>query len=142
MSFNKTTYNNAYNKQNYIGVSFRINRTTEKDVADALKAVDNIKAYICKLIRADVKKKQRRAGWAMNRGDKKVHADFKRYPFEVVELLAFNDRYTVGFAEDLDAAHAMLAHYQARNQECGPLAVYHRFHDPDLNVIASVQVVE
>lgn len=141
MSFNKTEYNNAYNKANYLGVSFRINRTTEKDIADALKDVENIKAYICKLIRADVRKKQRRAGWQMNRGDLKIHKDYGRYPFEVVEMVGCNDRYTVGFAEDLDAANLMLSYYAQRNENAGPLAIYHRFYDDHVGAHCAVQVL-
>lgn len=142
MSFDKQAYTAAYNKDRYIGVSFRINKQTEKDIADALKDVTNMKEYICRLIRADVKRKQRRAGWVMNKADKKVHQDYARYPFEVVELLAFNDRYTVGFAEDRDSAEMLLSYYQRTNQDAGPLAIYHRFYDPDLKVIGSVQVVD
>lgn len=142
MSFDKVAYNNAYNKEKYLGVSFRINRISEKDIADALKDVTNMKEYICKLIRADVKRRQRRAGWVLNKGDRKVHADYKRYPFEVVELLAFNDRYTVGFAEDRDSAEMMLNYYQRTNQESGPLAIYHRFYDPDLQTVGAVQVID
>lgn len=142
MSFDKIAYNNAYNKEKYTNVSFRINRITEKDIADVLKDVTNMKEYICKLIRADVKRRQRRAGWVLNNGDRKVHADYKRYPFEVVELLAFNDRYTVGFATDRDSAEIMLNYYQRTNQEAGPLAIYHRFYDEDLQTIGAVQVID
>lgn len=142
MSFDKAAYNNAYNKEKYLGVSFRINRTTEKDIADALKDVANMKEYICRLIRADVKKKQRRAGWQMNRGDQKIHKDIQRYPFEVVEMVGFNDRYTVGFAENLDAANMMLAYYAKRNESAGPLAIYHRFYDEHVGARCAVQVID
>lgn len=142
MSFDKTAYNNAYNRERYIGVSFRINKITEKDIADALKDVTNMKEYICRLIRADVKRKQRRAGWAMNRGDIKTHKDFSRYPYEVIEMVGFNDRYTIGFAEDLHAANMMLAYYAQKNQGAGPLAIYHRFYDKDLKAMAAIQVTD
>lgn len=142
MSFDKSAYTNAYNKEKYLGVSFRINRISEKDIADALKDVTNMKEYICRLIRADVKRKQRRAGWAVNRGDKKIHQDYKRYPFEVIEMVGFNDRYTVGFAEDLDAANMMLSYYAQKNEAAGPLAIYHRFYDDTVKAVCSVQVVD
>ena len=142
MSFDKAAYNNAYNKEKYLGVSFRINKQTEKDIADALKDVSNMKEYICRLVRADVKKRQRRAGWAMNRGDQKTHKDYARFPFEVIEMVGFNDRYTVGFAEDLDAANMMLSYYAQKNEAAGPLAIYHRFYDKDLKAMAAIQVTD
>lgn len=142
MSFDKKAYNNAYNKENYLGVSFRINRTTEKDIADALKDVSNMKEYICRLIRADARKRQRRAGWTLNRGDQKTHRDCGRFPFEVIEMVGFNDRYTVGFAEDLDAANLLLSYYAQKNEAAGPLAIYHRFYDKDRKEMAAIQVTD
>lgn len=64
MSFDKAAYNKAYNRERYAGISFRINKETEKDIAEALREQSNIKEYICRLIRADVKRKQRRGRMA------------------------------------------------------------------------------
>lgn len=141
MSFNKQIYNNAYNREKYTGVSFRINKITEKDISDALSEQDNVKEYICRLIRADVRKRQRKAGWAMNKGDRRIHADIARYPFEVVEFLSHNDRYTVGFTQSLDAAESMVAWYVEHNQDAGPIAIYCRRYDERVGVRYAVQVI-
>lgn len=143
MAFSKAEYNNNYNKQNYIGVSFRVHKHNDKDIADALKGQENMKEYICRLIRADVRKRQRRKGWSMNNGNRKIHKDIARYPFEVVEFLAFNDRYTVGFTQTLEAAESMMAWYVQHNTDAGPLAVYCRRMDRDhgVNAVYAVQVI-
>lgn len=140
MSFDKAEYNKAYNKERYAGISFRINKETEKDIAEALKGQRNIKEYICKLIRADVKRQRRRKGWAMNNGDRKIHADVQRYPFEVIEFLANNDRYTIGFTQSLDAAESMLAWYVSHNEDAGPVSIYCRKYDERLHAPYAVQV--
>lgn len=140
MSFDKAAYNNAYNKERYVGISFRINKETEKDIAEALKEQRNIKEYICKLIRSDVKRQRRRAGWALNTGDRKIHADVDRYPFEVIEFLANNDRYTIGFTQSYDAAESMLAWYVSHNEDAGPVAIYIRRIDRERGVNAGYAV--
>jgi len=139
MAFNKVAYNNAYNKDKYIGVSFRVNRETEKHIADALKAQPNIKEYICKLITADQKRKERKAGFVRSRADRKIHANIDKYPFEVIEQIGHNDRYVVGFADSYDAAVALQSSYTA-SAATGPVVIYHRFYDPDLRVNAAVAV--
>lgn len=143
MSFNKTAYNNEYNAKNYTGISIRLSNTADADVIDFLRSSDlNTKALICKLVRTEMKRRQTRKGWHMNNGDRKIHKDYQKYPYEVVELLAYNDRYTVGFASSYEAAQDLLFNYQQRNQEAGPLAVYHRFYDPDLKTVGAVQVID
>lgn len=142
MSFDKKAYNAAYNKQNYAGISFRINKETEKDIAEALREQSNVKEYICRLIRSDVKRQRRRAGWAMNTGDRKIHADVQRYPFEVIEFLANNDRYTIGFTQSLEAAESMLAWYISHHEDAGPCAIYCRKVSHDrITAVYAVQVI-
>lgn len=128
MAFNKQDYNNTYNKDKYIGVSFRVNRETEKDIADALKAQPNMKAYICGLILADQKRRERRAGFVRSRSDRKAHMNYGKYPYEVIEMLANNDRYTVGYAESYEAAQALSASYTATTAT-GEVKIYYRFFD-------------
>lgn len=143
MSFDKQAYNNEYNKRTYTGISIRLNNQADADVLDFLqKENENTKALICKLIRTEIKRRRARKGWQLNNGDRKLHADIKRYPFEVIELLAFNDRYTVGFAASIEGAQDLVYYYQARNEAAGPLAIYERRYDPDLHTRYAVQVID
>lgn len=143
MSFNKTAYNNEYNAKNYTGISIRLSNTADADVIDFLRSSDlNTKALICKLVRTEMKRRQTRKGWHMNNGDRKIHSDYKRYPFEIIEGLAYGDKYTVGFAATYDAAQDLVYNYQARNAEAGPLAIYHRFFDDHTKTVTAVQVTE
>lgn len=141
MAFNKQSYNNAYNKDKYIGVSFRVNRETEKDIADALKAQDNMKAYICGLILADQKRKERKTGYVRSRSDRKAHMNYGKYPFEVIEFLANNDRYTVGYAENMMAAVSLSASYSATTAT-GEVKIYQRIYDDHIGAWAAVEVLE
>lgn len=143
MSFNKTAYNNEYNAKNYTGISIRLSNTADADVIDFLRSSDlNTKALICKLVRTEMKRRQTKKGWHMNNGDRKIHMDYQRYPFEVIEGLAYGDKYTVGFAASYDAAQDLLYNYQSRNTEAGPLAIYNRFYDDHTHSITAVQVIE
>lgn len=141
MAFNKQDYNNTYNKDKYIGVSFRVNRETEKDIADALKAQPNMKAYICGLILADQKRRERKAGFVRSRSDRKAHMNYGKYPFEVIEFLANNDRYTVGYAESYDAAQALSASYSATTAT-GEVKIYQRFYDDHISAWSAVEVMD
>lgn len=141
MAFNKQDYNNTYNKDKYIGVSFRVNRETEKDIADALKAQPNMKAYICGLILADQRRKERKAGFVRSRSDRKAHLNYEKYPFEVIEFLANNDRYTVGYAENLMAAVSLSASYSSTTST-GEVKIYQRFYDDTLHACCAVEVIE
>ena len=89
-----------------------------------------------------MKRRQTRKGWHMNNGDRNIHKDYQRYPFEVIEGLAYGDKYTVGFAATYDAAQDLVYNYQARNADAGPLAIYHRFYDDHTNSITAVQVTD
>ncbi len=140
MAFNKQDYNNNYNRGKYIGVSFRVNRETEKDIADALKAQDNMKAYICGLILADQKRKERKAGFVRSRSDRKAHMNYGKYPFEVIEMLANNDRYTVGYAENYEAAQALSASYSSTTAT-GEVKIYQRFYDDHISAWSAVEVM-
>lgn len=140
MAFNKQDYNNNYNRDKYIGVSFRVNRETEKDIADALKAQDNMKAYICGLILADQKRKERKAGFVRSRSDRKAHMNYGKYPFEVIEMLAHNDRYTVGYAENYEAAQALSASYSSTTAT-GEVKIYQRFYDDHISAWSAVEVM-
>jgi len=143
MSFDKIAYNNAYNAKNYTGISIRLHNTDDADVIDFLRSSDlNTKALICKLVRTEMKRRQTKKGWHMNNGDRKIHADYQRYPFEIIEGLAYGDKYTVGFAATYEAAQDLVYNYQARNAEAGPLVIYHRFFDDHTNSITAVQVTE
>ena len=141
MAFNKQEYNNNYNKDKYIGVSFRVNRETEKYIADALKAQDNVKAYICGLILADQKRKERKAGFVRSRSDRKAHLNYGKYPFEVIEMLANNDRYTVGYAENLMAAVSLSASYSATTAT-GEVKIYQRIYDDTIGAWGAVEVID
>ena len=141
MAFNKQDYNNNYNRDKYIGVSFRVNRETEKDIADALKAQENMKAYICGLILADQKRKERKAGFVRSRSDRKAHLNYGKYPFEVIEMLANNDRYTVGYAESYEAAQALSASYSSTTAT-GEVKIYQRTYDDTISAWGAVEVMD
>jgi len=141
MSENKrAAYNNAFNRDNYTGVSFRLNNRTEQDVIDVLKSAGSVKAYIVKLIRTDQRRRDARNGRVFNNGDRRMHENIDKYPFEVVEFIRGNDRYTVGFADCIENAQAMLSTYASRQQNAGPLKIYERRQDPDLNCVYAVEV--
>lgn len=136
----KMIYNNAYNKANYTGISFRLNSTSDADVLAMLKAQDNLKAYICKLVMADIRQKERKKGRVMNRGDRRIHDNIKLYPYEIIEELPNGDRYSVGFCDDMNNALLMVAEYAARRDVTGPLHILQRSYDHDLKCIMAVEV--
>lgn len=136
----KMIYNNAYNKANYTGISFRLNSTSDAEVLAMLKAQDNLKAYICKLVMADIRQKERKKGRVMNRGDRRIHDNIKTYPYEIIEELPNGDRYSVGFCDDMNNAVLMIAEYAARREVTGPLHILQRSYDPDLHSIMAVEV--
>lgn len=136
----KMAYNNAYNKTNYTGVSFRLNNTSDAEVLAMLKAQDNLKAYICTLVMADIRQKERRKGRVMNRGDRRIHDNIKLYPYEIIEELPNGDRFSVGFCDDMNNAVLMIAEYAARVPVTGPLHILQRSYDPDMRCIMAVEV--
>ena len=136
----KQAYNNAYNKTNYTGVSFRLNNTSDAEVLAMLKSQDNLKAYICKLVMSDIRQKERKKGRVMNRGDRRIHDNIKLYPYEIIEELPNGDRYSVGFCDDMQNAMLMIAEYAARREVTGPLHILQRSYDPDLHCIMAVEV--
>ena len=139
----KQLYNNAYNKANYTGISFRINNTTEHDIKEMLDMQDNLKAYICKLIRGDIKRqKQMQRRVLLNNGDRKVYEDIDKYCFEVTEDLPFDNHYIVGFAEDIENAQILLGEFAARTPQHGKLRILFRWHDKELNCLASREVTD
>ena len=143
MSFDKSAYNNAYNAKNYTGISIRLSNKEDADVIEFLRSSDlNTKALICKLVRTEMKRRQTKKGWHMNNGDRNIHKDYRRYPFEVIEGLAYGDKYTVGFAASYEAAQDLLYNYQSRTPEAGPLAIYNRFYDDHTHSITAVQVTD
>ena len=136
----KMDYNNAYNKENYTGISFRLKSTSDAEVLAMLKAQDNLKAYICKLVMADIRQKERKKGRVMNRGDRRIHDNIKLYPYEIIEELPNGDRYSVGFCDDMQNAMLMIAEYAARREVTGPLHILQRSYDPDMRCIMAVEV--
>lgn len=136
----KMAYNNAYNKTNYTGVSFRLNNTSDAEVLAMLKAQANLKAYICKLVMADIRQKERKKGRVMNRGDRRIHDNIKLYPYEIIEELPNGDRFSVGFCDDMNNAVLMIAEYAARVPVTGPLHILQRSYDPDMRCIMAVEV--
>lgn len=136
----KMAYNNAYNKTNYTGVSFRLNNTSDAEVLAMLKAQDNLKAYLCRLVMADIRQKERKKGRVMNRGDRRIHDNIKLYPYEIIEELPNGDRFSVGFCDDMNNAVLMIAEYAARVPVTGPLHILQRSYDPDMRCIMAVEV--
>lgn len=51
---NKIAYNNAFNKENYKGISFRLSYSSESELIEWLDNFDNKKDYIISLIRKDM----------------------------------------------------------------------------------------
>lgn len=139
----KQIYNNAYNKAKYTGISFRINNVTEKDIKEMLDLQDNLKAYICKLIRGDIKRqKQLQRRVLLNPGERKLYADVGKYCFEVTEDLPFDDHYIVGFAEDVENVQMLMGEFAARNPQHGKLRILYRWHDKELNCIACREITD
>jgi hypothetical protein len=58
---NKLEYNNEYNRRNYQSFSVRFNLDSERDVIKYLQSQESIKTYLETLIRADMKKKKKKA---------------------------------------------------------------------------------
>lgn len=141
MTYDKQTYNNAYNKNKYVGVSFRISTSADQDIIDALKEQENVKAYICKLIRSDQKRRARRRG-IIHGSDRSTARNYKKFPYEVLEDLPGCDHYTVGFTSDYDSAVMMAAEYASRTEGCGRLRIMCRTYDQTLNAVTAVEVSE
>ncbi len=57
----KLNYNNEYNRNNYRSFSVRFNNKTETDVIQWLESREGIKSYIIGLIKADMRKEQKKA---------------------------------------------------------------------------------
>lgn len=140
MSFDKKAYNNAYNKKTYTGVSFRLHSVNDADVLDALKDVTNVKEYLCKLVRQDKRRNERKHGYQYNRGDRKVHLNYQKYPFEVIEFNELNGRYTIGYAESYDIARGIADEYLRKHPDAGAVMIYERMHDETINAWVAVQV--
>ncbi len=56
----KLDYNNSYNRKNYRSFSIRYNTESEKEYIEWLESRKELKAYITQLIKADIKKRNRR----------------------------------------------------------------------------------
>ena len=140
MSFDKKKYNNEYNKKTYTGISFRLHTVNDADVLDALKDISNVKEYLCKLIRQDKRKNERKHGYQYNRGDRKVHLNYTKYPYEVIEFKEANDRYTVGYAEKVETAQGIADAYLMKHPDAGAVAIYERVYDDHISAYAAVQV--
>ena len=137
MTYNKQKYNDAYNRANYTGISFRLSNSQDVDVLSALKRCDNLKAYICRLVREDLQKQRK---LVFNPADRRLQMDYQKYPFEVLEDLPYGDRYSVGFAEDLDNALIMMGEYSRRQKGCGKLHVLHREYDEHVKALRALEV--
>lgn len=55
VSKKRLEYNNAYNKQKYKNINFRVNKE-DTEILDKLKNVPNKAKYLTDLIRQDIKK--------------------------------------------------------------------------------------
>ena len=57
----KQAYNNAYNKQNYLCYSFRLNKESEfKYISHLAQQTEGLKPYLISLIEKDMKAQRRR----------------------------------------------------------------------------------
>lgn len=54
MTFNKTEYNEEYDKANTIQIKLKLNIRTDKDILNKLSSVPSKQGYIKQLIRADM----------------------------------------------------------------------------------------
>ena len=124
---NKMEYNNAYNKQNYTGISFRLNSRTESDLICWIRQQENTKEYICDLIRKDIKRQSKRIRQERNEANKANQA----LTYEVLEDLPFNDHYAAGYTDSIIEAMKILASY-SHSKDCGPLSIVERGYDPDI----------
>ena len=123
----KAEYNNAYNKANYTGVSFRLSNSEEADLIRWIRSQENAKSYICTLVRADMAK-QKKAEY--NRMVKEARADQKK-SFEIMEAL-YDDHFTIGYSDSYE--EAMTACGNMTIASCvGPVIVVERGFDQDLN---------
>ena len=138
MAFNKQSYNDKYNKENYKTVSFRVNKKDDQKILEHLKEQPNLKEYICGLVAKDLQRLESRRGYVRSKADRKAHLNYQKYEYEVIEAIGVNDRYTVGFAENYDAAEALAISYIAQHQTSGPLTIYQRFYDDHVHAHVAV----
>ena len=123
----KAEYNNAYNKANYTGVSFRLSNSEEADLIRWIRNQENAKAYICSLVRADMAK-QKKADQA--RKVKDARADQKK-SFELMEAF-YDSHYTISYSDSYE--EALMACMNMNIASCvGPVIVVERGFDQDLN---------
>lgn len=123
----KAEYNNAYNKANYTGVSFRLSNSEEADLIRWIRSQENAKSYICTLVRADMAK-QKNAEYT--RMVKYARADQKR-SYEIMEAI-YDDHYTIGYSDSYDEALMVCAN-KAFTSCIGPVILVERGYDQDLN---------
>lgn len=58
VSKKRLEYNNAYNKQNYKNINFRVNKE-DTEILEKIKSVPNKTKYLTDLIRQDIKKSEK-----------------------------------------------------------------------------------
>ena len=62
---------NRYNKLNTTTLCIRLNRKTDTDIIERLKAVQSKQGYVKRLIRQDIREEQEYDEWLLKEGDEK-----------------------------------------------------------------------
>ena len=110
--FDKKAYTAEYNRKTYHNYTIRFNQGTEADIIKRISEEGGPKDYITRLIRADIKARQRRNPYIVT-GRKSAgheHDHLKEFPFEVLEQIPGGYK-SIGYAADMDDAAFMIMNY-------------------------------
>lgn len=125
--FNKIAYNAEYNRKTYHNYTIRFNQQTEADIIRRISEEGGPKDYITRLIRADIKARQRRNPYIVT-GRKSAgyeHDHLKDFPVEVLEEIPGGYK-SIGYAADMDDAALMIMNYCDQGTPAGAIMIAHR----------------
>ena len=133
--FNKADYTAAYNKANYHSYSIRFNNASEADIIRRITEEGGPKDYITRLIRADIKARERRNPRILTprsgkRPPKKQasyqHNHINEYPLEILEQLPGGGYRSIDYAMDMDDAAVTIMKYCDRGTPAGAIVIARR----------------
>ena len=133
--FDKAAYTAAYNKANYHSYTIRFNIKSESDIIRRISEEGSAKEYIMRLIRQDIKARERRNPYIISRkpGKRPVkkaasyqHDHLKEFPYEVLEARAGGGYRSIGYAENMDNAVVIILNYMERGTPAGEMVIVQR----------------
>ena len=133
--FNKADYTAAYNKSNYHSYTIRFNINSESDIIRRITEEGGAKEYITRLIRQDIKARDRRNPYIITRkpGKKPVkkaasyeHDHLKEFPFEVLEALPGGGYNSIGYAGTVDDSIIIILNYVEKGTPAGEILIAER----------------